>query len=106
MPCKCAPLSTRTSNLTSCFAEDTRAFSLRRSRTAYTHLPYSGLQLLTQIIIADITTLKWRGLVSSLTSAPFIINAFIGSMVATSMLENSTWRWGCKCRTPSSRSAT
>ncbi|KAL1938676.1 hypothetical protein VTO73DRAFT_11279 [Trametes versicolor] len=55
---------------------------------------YTGLQLLTQIIIADITTLKWRGLVSSLTSAPFIINAFIGSMVATSMLENSTWRWG------------
>ncbi|KAI0759138.1 drug:h+ antiporter [Trametes elegans] len=55
---------------------------------------YTGLQLLTQIIIADITTLKWRGLVSSLTSAPFIINAFIGSNVATQVLENSTWRWG------------
>ncbi|KAI0367328.1 drug:h+ antiporter [Pilatotrama ljubarskyi] len=55
---------------------------------------YTGLQLLTQIIIADITTLKWRGLVSSLTSAPFIINAFIGSKVSTSMLEHSTWRWG------------
>ncbi len=68
------------------------------SAAAYTHPPCSGLQLLTQIIIADITTLKWRGLVSSLTSAPFIINAFIGSMVATSMLEHSTWRWGCKCR--------
>ncbi|KAH9846877.1 drug:h+ antiporter [Lenzites betulinus] len=55
---------------------------------------YTGLQLLTQIIIADITTLKWRGLVSSLTSAPFIVNAFIGSDVSTSMLEHSTWRWG------------
>ncbi|KAI0329355.1 drug:h+ antiporter [Cubamyces sp. BRFM 1775] len=54
----------------------------------------SGLQLLTQIIIADITTLKWRGLVSSLTSAPFIINAFIGSNVSTQVLEHSTWRWG------------
>ncbi|CDO70201.1 hypothetical protein BN946_scf184942.g1 [Trametes cinnabarina] len=53
-----------------------------------------GLQLLTQIIIADITTLKWRGLVSSLTSAPFIINAFIGSNVSTQVLEHSTWRWG------------
>ncbi|KAI9060414.1 drug:h+ antiporter [Trametes sanguinea] len=55
---------------------------------------YTGLQLLTQIIIADITTLKWRGLVSSLTSAPFIINAFIGSNVSTQVLEHSTWRWG------------
>ncbi|KAI0367339.1 drug:h+ antiporter [Pilatotrama ljubarskyi] len=55
---------------------------------------HSGLQLLTQIIIADITSLKWRGLVSSLTSAPFIINAFIGSNVSTQVLEHSTWRWG------------
>ncbi|KAI0635481.1 drug:h+ antiporter [Trametes polyzona] len=55
---------------------------------------YTGLQLLTQIIIADITTLKWRGLVSSLTSAPFIINAFIGSNISSQVLEHSTWRWG------------
>ena len=37
----------------------------------------SGLQLLTSVIVADITTLKWRGLVSGLTSAPFISNAFV-----------------------------
>ncbi|EKM58957.1 uncharacterized protein PHACADRAFT_25102 [Phanerochaete carnosa HHB-10118-sp] len=55
---------------------------------------YTGLQLLTQIIIADITTLEWRGLVSALTSAPFIINAFIGANVSTGVLEHSTWRWG------------
>lgn len=50
--------------------------------------------MLTQIIVADITTLKWRGLVSALTSAPFIINAFIGSNVSTGVLEHSNWRWG------------
>ncbi|KAI0666516.1 drug:h+ antiporter [Trametes maxima] len=55
---------------------------------------YTGLQLLTQIIVADITSLKWRGLISSLTSMPFIINAFIGSNVSTQVLEHSTWRWG------------
>ncbi|TBU22782.1 drug:h+ antiporter [Dichomitus squalens] len=55
---------------------------------------YTGLQLLTSVIIADITTLKWRGLVSGLTSAPFIINAFIGSNVATQVLEHAGWRWG------------
>ncbi|KAM5541824.1 hypothetical protein V8D89_004553 [Ganoderma adspersum] len=55
---------------------------------------FTGFQLLMSIIVADITTLKWRGLVASLTSAPFIVNAFVGSNVATQVLERSGWRWG------------
>lgn len=58
----------------------------------------SGLQLLTQIIIADITTLKWRGLVSGLTTAPFIVNAFIGANISSEILKRSGWRWGCESR--------
>jgi hypothetical protein len=60
------------------------------------------LQLLTQVIIADITTLKWRGLVSSLTSSPFIINAFVGANISSAVLEHIGWRWGCKCYSSSS----
>ena len=56
---------------------------------------HSGLHLLTSVIIADITTLKWRGLVTGLTSAPFIMNAFVGSKVANLVLERFGWRWGC-----------
>jgi MFS family permease len=55
---------------------------------------YTGLQLLTQIIIADITTLAWRGLVVSLVSAPFLINAFIGSNISSAVIEHIGWRWG------------
>ncbi|KAH7922339.1 hypothetical protein BV22DRAFT_1121535 [Leucogyrophana mollusca] len=55
---------------------------------------YTGLQLLTQIIIADITTLRWRGIVVSMVSAPFLVNAFIGSNISASVLENIGWRWG------------
>ena len=55
----------------------------------------SGLQLLTSVIIADITTLKWRGLVSGLTSLPFLANAVIGSKLADAVLANLGWRWGC-----------
>ncbi|KAF9443003.1 drug:h+ antiporter [Macrolepiota fuliginosa MF-IS2] len=55
---------------------------------------YIGLQLLTQIIIADITTLEWRGLVSRLISLPYIINAFVGSNISTSIITHSGWRWG------------
>ena len=49
---------------------------------------------MTSVIVADITTLKWRGLVSGLTSAPFIINAFVSANVATQILGRSGWRWG------------
>ncbi|KAH9912103.1 MFS general substrate transporter [Epithele typhae] len=46
-----------------------------------------GLQLLTSVIIADITTLKWRGLVSGMTSIPFLFNAIIGSKLADAVLK-------------------
>ncbi|KAH7884054.1 major facilitator superfamily domain-containing protein [Phlebopus sp. FC_14] len=55
---------------------------------------YTGLQLLTQIIIADITTLTWRGLVVSLVSAPFLLNAFVGSNISAAVIEHAGWRWG------------
>ncbi|KAG2031329.1 hypothetical protein BDR03DRAFT_1030605, partial [Suillus americanus] len=55
---------------------------------------YVGLQLLTQIIIADITTLAWRGLVVSLVSAPFLINAYIGPNISAAVLDSIGWRWG------------
>ncbi|KIM27656.1 hypothetical protein M408DRAFT_16535 [Serendipita vermifera MAFF 305830] len=57
----------------------------------------TGLQLLTQVIIADITSLRYRGLLSSLMSLPYIINAFVGSKIAASITTpNPTngWRWG------------
>ena len=57
---------------------------------------FSGLQLLTQVIIADITSLRWRGLVSGLVSLPFLLNAFVGSRLAAAMIEGPGWRWGCK----------
>ncbi|KAJ7172314.1 drug:h+ antiporter [Mycena filopes] len=55
---------------------------------------FTGLQLLTQVVIADITTLKWRGLVLSLNSLPFLINAFVGSNISAAIIEHAGWRWG------------
>lgn len=57
---------------------------------------------MTSIIIADITTLKWRGLVSGLTSAPFLVNAVIGSKLAHAIHQNLGWRWGCEILAASS----
>ncbi|WWC86118.1 uncharacterized protein L201_000989 [Kwoniella dendrophila CBS 6074] len=53
---------------------------------------YTGLQMLQQIVIADMTNLRWRGLVTGLVSAPFIINNFVSAEIAEGILPN--WRWG------------
>ncbi|KAL5493064.1 hypothetical protein ACEPAI_4512 [Sanghuangporus weigelae] len=53
-----------------------------------------GLQLLTQVIVADMTTLRWRSFISGLTSLPFVVNAWIGANIANDILEQSSWRWG------------
>ncbi|GAA6008034.1 uncharacterized protein JCM10292_000719 [Rhodotorula paludigena] len=53
----------------------------------------TGLDLVTDIIVGDITPLKWRGFVSSLTASPFIINAFIAGFI-TDGLGEDRWRWG------------
>ncbi|GAA5868058.1 hypothetical protein JCM8547_000791 [Rhodosporidiobolus lusitaniae] len=55
---------------------------------------YAGLQILIQIVIADCTNLKWRGLVSSLTSIWFFINAFVSSNIAAGIIDSSNWHWG------------
>merc|ERR1712225_107830 len=55
---------------------------------------YAAVQILMQIIIGDVTTLRWRTLSSSLVSAPYFVNGFVGSKIAASVYEESGWRWG------------
>ncbi|GAA6017459.1 hypothetical protein JCM10207_008233 [Rhodosporidiobolus poonsookiae] len=55
---------------------------------------YAGLQILIQIVIADCTNMRWRGLVSSLTSIWFFINAFVSSNIYSGVIASSNWHWG------------
>ncbi|CAE6524685.1 unnamed protein product [Rhizoctonia solani] len=55
---------------------------------------HTGLDLVTDIIIADITPLKWRGFAGALPSAPFILNAFISAEIVTGVTNGPGWRWG------------
>ncbi|CAE6334929.1 unnamed protein product [Rhizoctonia solani] len=55
---------------------------------------HTGLDLVTDIIIADITPLKWRGFATALPSAPFILNAFISAEIVTGVTNGPGWRWG------------
>ncbi|KAH7100188.1 MFS general substrate transporter [Auriculariales sp. MPI-PUGE-AT-0066] len=51
-----------------------------------------GLDFITDVIIADLTPLQWRGFMGSLSSAPFIINAYISGFIVQGLGEDG-WRW-------------
>ena len=58
------------------------------------YMGYAAIQILIQIIIADVTNMRWRGLVSGLTSVWFFINFAVASNIAAAVVDRSTWHWG------------
>lgn len=46
------------------------------------------------VITADSSKLKNRGLAYAFTSSPYIITAFAGSKAAEGFYEDISWRWG------------
>ncbi|KAI9803277.1 MAG: hypothetical protein M1825_002068 [Sarcosagium campestre] len=54
----------------------------------------TGLQILQQIFIADTSDLLNRALWSSLPDVPFLVTVWAGPPAASSLLRNTTWRWG------------
>lgn len=53
----------------------------------------AGLDFLNDVIIGDLTPLKWRGLTSSMLSTPFIINTWFAGLIVEAILATN-WRWG------------
>ncbi|KAJ7764706.1 hypothetical protein B0H16DRAFT_1798029 [Mycena metata] len=56
----------------------------------------TGIDLISNILLADITSLQWRGAVQGLNSMPSVITAFIAGKIATAISANTLngWRWG------------
>ena len=54
----------------------------------------TGLDLLNDIIVADLTTLEWRGFVSSMLSMPFVINTWFAGEIVQALSNGEDWRWG------------
>ncbi|ONH68513.1 Siderophore iron transporter 3 [Cyberlindnera fabianii] len=53
----------------------------------------TGISLLTTLIAADITPLKYRGLLLGLLSTPYLINTWFTGLIVDSVLKHN-WRWG------------
>ncbi|KAF9020549.1 MFS general substrate transporter [Hymenopellis radicata] len=57
----------------------------------------TGLDLVTDIIVADLSPLKWRGFATALPSSPYIVNAFVAAEITEGFLGRggpNQWRWG------------
>lgn len=52
----------------------------------------AGLDMVTTIILGDLTPLQWRGLAQSLSGSPYIINGFVAGLV-TDNFGVGGWRW-------------
>ncbi|QSZ37042.1 hypothetical protein DSL72_009134 [Monilinia vaccinii-corymbosi] len=55
---------------------------------------FGGLIYSIDVITADVSKLKNRGLAYAFTSSPYIITAFAGPKVADDYYYNISWRWG------------
>lgn len=60
---------------------------------SFTAFGKSGLDLLSDIIVGDLTPLQWRAFWSALLSTPFLITTFVNGFIADAMIPDH-WRWG------------
>ncbi|KFG87980.1 putative siderophore iron transporter [Metarhizium anisopliae] len=61
---------------------------------SFVALGSSGIDLVNDIIVADLTPLEWRGFLGALLSTPFIINTWFAGKIVQAMLSRNQWRWG------------
>lgn len=62
--------------------------------TVLYQLGYTGIVLLVEIIIADITSMRSRVFFSYLPATPYIINTWISGNITSAVLKKTGWRWG------------
>ncbi|KAI1612471.1 siderochrome-iron transporter MirB [Exophiala viscosa] len=58
---------------------------------------FGGLNYTWDVLAADVTNLRNRGLAFAFTSSPALITAFAGSRAAAGFYNNVSWRWGIGC---------
>ncbi|QDS71941.1 hypothetical protein FKW77_000787 [Venturia effusa] len=58
----------------------------------FTSVGKSGLDLLSDIIVGDLTPLQWRGFFGAALSIPFVVTVPVNGFIAEGFVDN--WRWG------------
>ncbi|KAF4456323.1 siderophore iron transporter mirb [Fusarium albosuccineum] len=65
--------------------------------TVFWQVGWSGLIYSIDVMTADATQLKNRGLAYAFTSSPYMITAFAAPNAAQGFLDHVNWRWGFGC---------
>ncbi|OAA79693.1 siderochrome-iron transporter MirB [Akanthomyces lecanii RCEF 1005] len=58
---------------------------------------FNGLSYSWDVLAADVTNLRNRGLAFAFTSSPALISAFAGPNIASEFIKKVNWRWGYGC---------
>lgn len=58
---------------------------------------FGGMIYCVDVITADTSSLKHRGLAFAFTASPYMITAFAGPKAAETFYEKVNWRWGVGC---------
>lgn len=61
--------------------------------TVFTAVGSNGISFLRDIIVADLTDLKWRGLVNGIMTSPYLITVWFAGLIVDAVLKTN-WRWG------------
>ncbi|EGY17071.1 siderophore iron transporter mirB [Verticillium dahliae VdLs.17] len=73
------------------------SFSTFCAAQVFYSIGFGGIIYSVDVITADATSLKNRGLAFAFTSSPYMITAFAGPKAAEGFYENVNWRWGFGC---------
>ncbi|KAK2847629.1 ferrioxamine B transporter [Arthroderma sp. PD_2] len=55
---------------------------------------YTGILLLVEVLIADVTSLRSRLLFSYIPASPFLINTWVSGDITSAVIAHSSWQWG------------
>lgn len=67
---------------------------INTSSQVFYSIGFGGLIYSIDVITADVSKLKNRGLAYAFTSSPYMITAFAGPKASDSFYYNISWRWG------------
>ena len=73
-------------------AASSSSFAAYTVGICFTSVGKSGLDLLSDIIVGDLTPLQWRGFFGAALALPFVITVPINGFIAEAFVDN--WRWG------------
>lgn len=73
------------------------SFAIYCTAYVFYSIGFSGMEYAIDVMTADASKLKNRGLAFAFTSSPYIITAFAGPKVGDEFYYRVSWRWGLGC---------